>query len=900
MAREIKVSPLGDTRSLERAFERASSSGGKFHSSLGHVGSGLATMGKAAGIAGVAVVGLAAVVGGKLVQDMAKQQAVSNQTNAAIASTGRVAGVTRKHVEDLATAIQNKSGIDDQTVQSGENMLLTFTNIRNEAGRGNKIFDQSTKVLLDMSTALGQDVPKSAIQLGKALNDPIKGVSALQRVGVTFTGQQKDQIKALVESGHAMDAQKLILRELNKEFGGSAQAAGQSLPGQLNILKGRLMDLGTTLLQAALPALNKLTRAAVELVTAIQQHMPQIKAAWAQYGAPVFAAIVVAGQRVVSWVRENWPQIKATIKAVIDWIGTNILPTVRAVVNDMIALWNKFGDKIIGVLKPLLQELRAVIEGVLAVIRGDWGKAWESVKAIFVNAWNAIKGVFSLNVAVFKALGAKLGGAIIDGISALPGMLAGVATRALGALTDKLLSFHVSIKTQSYLGVPFPVGMSVGFAGGGGSSSGATFSLPKVNLTGAGPTGGLAPQTGANAGVGKSFLAGNLPHVTGSASPAANFTPLGGGSGGGSAGGTGGGGGSASAALDKIKAKLQAVADATAKVRDIIVGKMNDAFQKVGDFALKAFDGATGAGLQRLQDKAAKASSLIQANLAAALNTISATQGALTPAEKALADLQAGHEQAARDMDSSSAAAQLQAAMVGGDPSEIAAAQKAVDDAAYNQRVFDLGVKAAAERKIADQQATDDAAAAQKKAADDQKVVDAKLAKDTLNYQSARDLQRIALENQLQDFKDSLDKHPKAWKAVHAKVIKLFSDDFGPDFKTAGVNIGNAYIKGLASAFAAVGGIAPGAQKGVDTAAAAAGRIPKLASGGIVTSPTYALIGEAGPEAVVPLGAIGGGGGHTFNFYGWVADKDDVVEAVRNALIRTGRNTTGGAFGRFA
>jgi hypothetical protein len=56
--------------------------------------------------------------------------------------------------------------------------------------------------------------------LGKALNDPIKGVTALQRVGVSFTKGQKDQIKSLEESGHHMQAQKVILRELNKEFVG--------------------------------------------------------------------------------------------------------------------------------------------------------------------------------------------------------------------------------------------------------------------------------------------------------------------------------------------------------------------------------------------------------------------------------------------------------------------------------------------------------------------------------------------------------------------------------------------------------------------------------------------------------------------------------------------------------
>lgn len=860
--REIKVSLLGDARSLERAFARAGSSGSKFGSGMGHVGHGITTLAKTMGVAGIAVIGLGAAIGGKLVQDMARQQAKSVQTNAVIASTGRVAGVTRKHVEDLATTIQNKSGIDDQAVQSGENMLLTFTNIRNEAGKGNKIFDQSTRTLIDMSTALGQDVPKSAIQLGKALNDPVKGITALQRVGVTFTEDQKKQIDAMVKSGNVMGAQKLILHELNREFGGSAAAAGQALPGQLNILKGRLMDLGSTLLSAALPALQKLTKGAIEVVQAIQTHMPQIKAAWAQYGAPVFAAIIVAGQKVVSWTRENWPQIKATIKAVIDWIATNIVPTVRSVVNNMIALWQKFGSRIMAVVKPFLEGLRAIIQGVLAAIRGDWGAVWENIKTLVSKGFQMLKGIFSLQVSVLGSIGKKLGGALIDGISALPGMLASVAVRALRALTDKLLSFHVSIKTKSYLGVPFPVGMSVGFDGGGGSTSGPTFSFPAPG----GITGGLAPQGGGKgADKTKSFLNGNLDKVTTTGGTTTKsytrggvtYTPHDSGGGGGG-GGAGGGGGSSAA--DKAKKKLEDLAAAAQKTRDIVVGALDKAFGKVGDYALKAFDGATSKSLQGLQDKASRAAENIQSKLDATLRSIADTQAALTPAEQALKDLQAGHDQAGRNADLASAQEAWRNAAT---PEEAAAAQKSIDDALYNQRVFDLGVQAAGERLLADQKAADDAKAAQDKAVADQKAVQSKLAQDTLNMQAARELQRGALENQLEDFKAILEKHPKAWKKVHAKVMGLFSDDFGPDFETAGVNIGNAYVKGLASAFANVEPLVGKAQAGVDKSNKANSRIPHLAAGGIITRPTVALIGEAGPEAVIPLGRGGMGAGQT-------------------------------------
>jgi hypothetical protein len=76
----------------------------------------------------------------------------------------------------------------------------------------------------------------AAIQLGKALNDPTQGVSALSRVGVSFTDVQKDMIKKLQESGDMMGAQRIILGELEKQFGGTAEAVGKTLPGALDRL----------------------------------------------------------------------------------------------------------------------------------------------------------------------------------------------------------------------------------------------------------------------------------------------------------------------------------------------------------------------------------------------------------------------------------------------------------------------------------------------------------------------------------------------------------------------------------------------------------------------------------------------------------------------------------------
>lgn len=177
-------------------------------------------------------------------------QAVA-QTNAVLASTRNAAGLTAKEVIDLSKSLSDNTLYQDDMVLSAENMLLTFTNITKN------IFPQTTKAVLDMSTALNQDLKSSAIQLGKALNDPLQGINALQRVGVSFTGSQQDMITAMVKSGHTMEAQRFILAELEREFGGSARSAYESASSVTKLQKS-IKDLEQDVGAGLTPALNNL------------------------------------------------------------------------------------------------------------------------------------------------------------------------------------------------------------------------------------------------------------------------------------------------------------------------------------------------------------------------------------------------------------------------------------------------------------------------------------------------------------------------------------------------------------------------------------------------------------------------------------------------------------------
>jgi hypothetical protein len=208
---------------------------------------------KAAGaVLGTALVGAIGLV----IKNTMEAEAVSAQLDARLKSTAGAAGMTRAAIDDLAEATARKTTYDDDAIKSLSAMLLTFTKVHAD------VFPRATAAITDMATAMGTDLQTATIQVGKALNDPIQGVSALTRVGVQFNEEQKNVIKRLEESGRTMEAQTIILRELETQFGGAAEAARGTFGGALTALKNTLMDLtegSGGSLDGATQAINDLT-----------------------------------------------------------------------------------------------------------------------------------------------------------------------------------------------------------------------------------------------------------------------------------------------------------------------------------------------------------------------------------------------------------------------------------------------------------------------------------------------------------------------------------------------------------------------------------------------------------------------------------------------------------------
>jgi hypothetical protein len=183
-----------------------------------------------------------AIAGGALaaaVGEFRQQTIVAARLAAVLKATGDSAGLTAEQIDVLAKRQLNLTGIDDELIKSEAAVLATFRSVRNEVGQGNQIFTRAVKDVQDISSVFGTALTGSALQLGKALQDPIRGVTALRRSGITLSQSQRELIKRLVETGRLLTAQKVILGEVERQVGGTAAAIGQTLPGKLDILRER-------------------------------------------------------------------------------------------------------------------------------------------------------------------------------------------------------------------------------------------------------------------------------------------------------------------------------------------------------------------------------------------------------------------------------------------------------------------------------------------------------------------------------------------------------------------------------------------------------------------------------------------------------------------------------------
>ena len=256
---QIRTKGLSDLQKLEKRMEALERDVTKLNKTLPKTSNAIKSTGRAAatatgniqrmGVAFRTTLGpIVALYGGLNFLNKSLQVASQRQVNVAKLTNGlKNLGATQADLESLAAAA-DKFGratlFDQEDATNAFALLTSFQRI------GVDSYERVTKAAGDLATVTGQDLKGAMTQLSKALEDPAKRVTDLARSGTVFTDQQKEQIKVLQESGRLFEAQNLILSEIEKQYGGAAEAAGSAgLAGAMDTLGEATRDFQEALVQ---------------------------------------------------------------------------------------------------------------------------------------------------------------------------------------------------------------------------------------------------------------------------------------------------------------------------------------------------------------------------------------------------------------------------------------------------------------------------------------------------------------------------------------------------------------------------------------------------------------------------------------------------------------------------
>jgi len=362
-----------------------------------------------AGAAGALTAGFGALAAasGVAISEAMNAQQVQAQLGAVLTSTGMKAGVTADMVNDLSDSLSRVTVFTDDAITSAQSMLLTFTNISKD------VFPDTTRAVLDMAQALGMDLKSASIMVGKALNDPVEGVGALRRVGVSLTDEQQRLIESMVVLGDVAGAQKVILSELTTEFGGSAEAIGKTVPGKLKIIRNQFMNLAEDIGMRVMPEISQLADAfiarfgdpAIQAQIGNLMHIVEQFAIWlVQNIPPAIGAIIAFGQNLVNFLAQNQGVLVAALAMITAAIAAFAYTTISAAVPAVVAF--------ITAAFPVIAILAAVGVAAYALyqawttnfggIRGAAGEVWSQLQPIFssIAAWLQVNIPIAINALV--------------------------------------------------------------------------------------------------------------------------------------------------------------------------------------------------------------------------------------------------------------------------------------------------------------------------------------------------------------------------------------------------------------------------------------------------------------------------------------------------------------------
>lgn len=373
--------------------------------------------------------GTAAIVGfGKASVQAAQDAAVSTaRLDSVFSSMGDTTGQASKAAQDYASALSVRIGVEDDAIMAGQAQLATFGAVSDATARQAGIFDRATAAGADLAATGFGSIESNAVALGKALQDPTKGMAALGKSGVTFTDAQKDSIKAMQKSGDLLGAQKVVLGAVEGQVKGTAEATATST-AKMGVKFGELQE---TMGNKLLPVIDK-------VVGFFTQYMDLL----IPLGGIILGVVVAVkayelASNLAAVAQGVWNAATVVFNAV---MAANpimlVVLAIAALVAGIVIAYNKVGwfrdfvdaawSTVVDAFDMLKDAAMAVFNWIkqnwpllLAILTGPFGIAvalivsnWDTIKAGATAVWDWVKAKFDLLLSFFQGLGSSVGTAI--------------------------------------------------------------------------------------------------------------------------------------------------------------------------------------------------------------------------------------------------------------------------------------------------------------------------------------------------------------------------------------------------------------------------------------------------------------------------------------------------------
>lgn len=496
------------SKAFDSAGNSAHSAGGKIGGMLKSIGTG-ALLGAGAALgAGVASVVTSAFAGA---QEAAKVTRVLNSQIANLGPTGREAfGSAADFADQLSASI----GKDDDDIKAVQTKLASFPDAFRQGSLGAEAMRRATTAAFDLQAIGIGDATSNIVGIGKALNDPIKGMTALSKAGVSFSVAQQTAIKQAMAQGDLAKAQSVILQGIESNAKGAAEAAtsnidkfkvqaanfAEGLAGQVLPLVERFAGYLLTALPAVVGVFDKISYAVQAVFDMFRNgtegaddwinglgltpDSPAIKGIEAirQAAMTMWPVLVKAFQTIAAAVGPVLSQIGAIITGqVIPALGaflSAMAPIVAFLMSTLGPTVSKIFAGILTTIKGVLQMISGVLNVFAGLLTGDWSRMWTGVKQLASGAWTVIKGLFSTGLAAIsglftaaigtlKGIAGRIGDGIITAFKSVIGKAKGIGGDIVQGLIDgvRALGGRVSDAAASIVNkIPLKIRQLMGIA----------------------------------------------------------------------------------------------------------------------------------------------------------------------------------------------------------------------------------------------------------------------------------------------------------------------------------------------------------------------------------------------------------------------------------------------------